>query len=89
MEIYQLTSLLEDLSRIGGRMGTEYTTINYTKPFSSLDKAQEYADNEYFAHRGQKIEWTKINKNIWSSGDLLYVMYEIRKIKIDEVKILK
>ena len=77
MEIFQLTS--EDLSNLGGPMGTESTTTNFSKPFSTLEKAQKYASRDYTSG---KIEWRKNGRNKWTSGDLAYVMYSIEKIKV-------
>ena len=78
MNIYMLTS--EDLSHLGGPMGSEYTTTNYVKPFEDLEAAQEYAEKEY--KRG-KITWTKDKKKAkWCSGDLAFVMYNIEEVKV-------
>jgi len=72
MIVYKLVS--ENLTQLGGRMGTERTSTNFTKIFSTVDGAKKYAEKDY----GNKIEW-KDRKEYITSGDLRYVMYEIRK----------
>jgi hypothetical protein len=78
--MFQLVS--EDLTHLGGSMGTEYTTENYTKHFSTDDKAKKHAEKEY----GSEIKWErkKEKKVSWCSGDLGYVMYHIKEITLDE-----
>jgi hypothetical protein len=75
MFIYQLT--VEDMSTLGA-MGSSPTTTE-VKPFSTLAKAKAYAEKDY----GKKITWEKYTKNSWTSGDLRYVMYYIRKITVE------
>lgn len=75
--MYNLKS--EDLSHLGGPMGSEYTTINYVKTFSTIKLAKEYAETEY----GKKIEWKK-PIGVITSGDLAFVMYTIFETKVDE-----
>jgi len=75
MEIFELTS--ENLSGLGGPMGSERTTINYVMPFADKQAAIEYAENEY----GEMISWER-KSDYLCSGDLSYVMYTIRKKKV-------
>lgn len=69
--IYSLHS--ENLSNLGRTMGTEYTTTNWIKYFTSVKLAKEYAEKDF----GKSIKWKG-----YSSGDLRYVAYTIQKIKI-------
>ena len=86
MKIYQLTS--ENLSGLGGPMGSERTTINWVKPFESLEAAQKYAENDYEGK--DKIKWTKDKKEAqWCSGDLHWVMYHIHEIELGTNKDLQ
>lgn len=77
MNIYQLKS--ENLSGLGGPMGTEHTTINWVKPFDSLESAKAYAENDYSGN--EIVSWKKSGKG-WSSQDLSYVMYYIEEVKL-------
>ena len=67
---------LEDLSHLGGPMGTEYTTSKY-EYFHDIEKAKQFAEKHY----GKKIIWKKDGRSI-TSGDLLWTMYKISKLKI-------
>lgn len=84
MKIYQLTS--ENLSGLGGPMGTEKTSVNWVKPFESLETAQAYAENDY--EGAEKLEWTK-GTNGWYSQDLHWVMYYIHEVELGGVKDIK
>jgi hypothetical protein len=77
MEIYKLVS--ENLSGLGGPMGTESTSINFVKYFTTVDKAEKYAEKEF----GKTITWKKYGREL-NSGDLRFVMYHISKIEIEE-----
>lgn len=68
---------VEDMSTLG-MMGSSPTTVE-REPFSTLANAKKYAEKNY----GKKITWEKCAKNTWSSGDLLHVMYYIRKVAVD------
>jgi hypothetical protein len=45
-----------------------------------LANAKKFAEKDY----GKKIKWEKCAKNTWTSGDLLHVMYYIKKVTVDE-----
>jgi hypothetical protein len=81
MKIYQLTS--ENLQGLGGPMGTERTTVNWVKPFESLETAQAYAENDYEGK--EKLKWSKVEKS-WHSQDLSWVMYHIHEVELGGVK---
>lgn len=70
----------EDLRGLGGPMGTEYTTINYKKYFRKKINAKEFAQKEY---NRERIRWKKRDGEV-TSGDLLFVMYTITKIKFED-----
>jgi len=78
MIVFKLT--VENLSGLGGRMGTESTSIDKVKLFSTVNGAKKYAEKDY----GDKIEW-KDRKKYITSGDLRYVMYEICKESVIDV----
>jgi len=78
--MYEVES--ENLSSLGGPMGTEHTTTNWRKYFLDLINAKSFCEKDY----GKKIEWKRKGHNGACSGDLLYVMYNIRKIKIEDEK---
>lgn len=75
MEVFKLRS--EDLTNVGGRMGTGFTTTHWSKLFSTVTKAKKYAEKDY----GKSLKWTKIEKG-FQTEDLGYVMYHITKEKI-------
>jgi len=81
--MYELRS--ENLTHLGGPMGSEYTTTNWRKFFKSLDGAKECAEKDYADHKGSvPLKWTKNDKGKLSTGDLGYVMYHIKEIKTED-----
>lgn len=79
MTIYQLTS--ENLTSLGGPQGQEYTTVNWTRCFTSVEKAKYHAEQDYRRQGGEAITWRRTG-NCQSSGDLRWVMYLIRPIRV-------
>jgi len=79
MKCYELVS--ENLTHLGGPMGSEYTTTNFRKYFNDSKKAKLFAEKDF----GKKIKWLKTGKG-WTSGDLSWVMYYINEIKIKNEK---
>ncbi len=83
MFVYELIS--ENLSALGGQMGTEHTWDNWTKLFINLDLAKEYAEHDYHRNEGgkktDKLKWHRDNGRL-STDDLRTVLYLIRKIKV-------
>jgi hypothetical protein len=75
--MYELKSI--NLSHIGGPMGTEYTRTNWRRYFKTLKGAKTAAENDY----SKNIDWKKTDGEI-HSGDLLYVMYTIKKLAIED-----
>lgn len=73
--VYDLIN--ENLSHLGGRMGTEYTTDESMGLFYKKEDAKLAAEKHY----GKKIKWKRSEDGI-SSGDLLYVEYHIIKKEI-------
>lgn len=79
----------EDLTGLGGPMGTDNTPINFRKFFKSIENAKKYAEKDY---KCGKISWrvskdyVHYNSSKYSvtSGDLGYVMYRIRKIETED-----
>lgn len=67
-------AISENLTHLGGLMGTEYTTYNWTASCSSLKDAKERCEKDY----GKPIGWIKTDKGL-RSPDLLYVMYYINE----------
>lgn len=81
MNIYMLER--ENLSCVGGPMGTEHTWADWTKPFSSLALAKAFAEKDYKKHDGrEEFEWHSTGRGRWCSGDLLSVMYNIEKVGV-------
>ena len=75
------TLISENLTNLGGPMGSEYTFDNYRKSFLKLETAINFAEKEY----GKEIIWKKDDKTgELCSGDLSYVMYTIKPIKFED-----
>ena len=82
MDIYTLIS--ENLTGLGGPMGTERTWENWRKNFIDPDVAKMVAQKDYESQsKSAPIKWKKTKKG-WTSGDLSFVMYSIEKLVIYE-----
>jgi hypothetical protein len=82
--MYELES--ENLTHLGGPMGTEYTYTNWRKFFSSIKEAKDYAKKDYLKHRDDlpdDWEWIR-EKGETRTPDLLFVMYHIRKVTVEK-----
>jgi hypothetical protein len=83
VNVFQLES--ENLSHLGGPMGSEYTTTNFTKPFGSLVAAKEYAEKDYrkqAGKNGNEIKWVRENSTHVRTEDMGFVMYHIRRTPV-------
>jgi hypothetical protein len=84
--VFQLES--ENLSHLGGQMGTEYTTTNWSKPFSSLATAKEYAAKDYRRQTGAKnaklrpLVWVREHSRYVRTEDMGFVMYHVRSTTV-------
>lgn len=76
-EIFRLR--VDDLTGLGGSMGSEAVREKYSKYFSSAHEAKRYAEKDY----GKQISWIKDRDRI-HSGDLRYIMYIITQLKIED-----
>lgn len=76
--MYELES--ENLTGLGGPMGTERTWPNWRKFFRTAEAAKVYAERDF----KKSIEWSGGLVRGFSSGDLGHVMYHIRLVKIEE-----
>jgi len=80
MKYFELRS--ENLTNLGGPMGSEYTYDNWSKSFSTMEKAREAAEKDYKKCRGDEaIVWTGGKKNC-RTQDLRFVMYHIREVTV-------
>lgn len=80
MRVYKLVS--ENLSGLGGMMGTEHTHNNFVKYYTSLQKAKGFAEADY----EKPIVWKGMDsraKEGYRSDDFGYVMYRIYKIEVE------
>jgi hypothetical protein len=81
--VFQLQS--ENLTHLGGPMGSEYTTTNFTKPFGSLADAKTYAEKDYVKQAGKgarEIVWVRENPKYVRTEDMSFVMYHIRRTTV-------
>jgi hypothetical protein len=76
--VYFLTST--NMVGAGGHQLNASTPVNWMKCYQSAASAKRVAEHDY----GKRIEWHKRDNGGFSSGDMLYVMYEIKKIKVNE-----
>lgn len=74
-KVFELTS--ENLSGLGGPMGTERTYDNWRKLFYDVEVAKAHAVIDY----GKAIKWQTETNRI-HSGDLGYVMYTIKEVDL-------
>lgn len=74
-KIFKLVS--ENLTGLGGPMGTERTWENWSKLFHDIEVAKAHAVIDY----GKAINW-QTEKNRTHSGDLGYVMYTITEVEV-------
>ena len=115
MIVYELES--ENLTELGGPMGTERTLTNGRKLFQSAQSAKKYAEGDYKTvlqwydqaiaytrsrdksllsteqlrlekrcladtlNTEEQIEWKREGRG-WSSQDLSFVMYHVRRVQI-------
>ena len=70
MKLYEL--IIEDMTTVG-RMGSS-STVKERKMFLDPNVAREYAEADY----NESIKWHATGKGSWSSGDLMWVMYNIQ-----------
>src|SRR5271170_1656656 len=84
--VFQLES--ENLSHLGGSMGTEYTTTNWTKPFGSFADAKAYAEKDYVRQTGKKnaadrpLVWVREHSRYVRTEDMGFVMYHVRRTTV-------
>lgn len=90
-EVFMLVA--SDLSQLGGPMGTERVSTLFRSFHRSQDGAKARAVSHYNSRRrsqiDQEISWREIrvssNGNMGiTSGDLGWVMYDIRKVDIED-----
>lgn len=88
MTIYRLE--YEDLTHLGGPMGTEYTTSDHMGNYSSLSGAKAAAQHNYQLKMGNVVQptlkWHKHSRKgmlYWHTDDLGFVMYNIYQEKVN------
>jgi hypothetical protein len=80
---YSLTAI--DMTHLGGSMGTDFTTNLWTNHYSTVKQAKTVALKDYRKRRGfsnVNIEWTSHDSEEWYSGDLSFIAYEIKPVKV-------
>jgi hypothetical protein len=77
----------ENLTGLGGPMGSEHTSCNWARYYKTMDKAKLAAKKDYKKECNGKpeeeIKWSK-GKNNCSSQDLRFVMYHISSMKVEK-----
>jgi hypothetical protein len=81
MNVYEL--IYEDLTHLGGPMGSEYTTSKSMGLFASADAAKKAGSSDYFrrtAKRGTRrsFDWYSEGRD-WRTDDLGFVMYWVKE----------
>lgn len=83
MKYFEVRS--ENLTNLGGPMGSEYTFDNWSMSVSSVEKAKTIVEKDYKKECGgtpeQIIKWIKKGKN-YQTQDLRFVMYYIREVTV-------
>jgi len=75
---------VEDLTHLGGPMGTEYTTTTATKMFSTIEKAIIWIEKQVILSGHKPSEVLYINKPDLKSWDCGYIGYSLSKISVDK-----
>lgn len=83
MKYFEVRS--ENLTNLGGPMGSESVSDNWSKSVSTMEKAKALVEKDYKKECGGKpekiIKWTKGKKNC-NTQDLRFVMYYIREVTV-------
>lgn len=80
--MYELES--ENLTSLGGPMGTEETWVNWRKFYHTIGAAKAAAEKDYKGDQ-KPLKWIKVGSG-FRTEDLRYVMYHIGKIKVEGKK---
>jgi hypothetical protein len=78
--VYKLVN--EDLTHLGGAMGTEYTRTRWARLFESVEGAKKAAEMHYATMESDAIKWQWAG-SYWHSGDLRHTMYTITREKVE------
>lgn len=77
----------ENLTGLGGSMGTEHTSTNWRRYFKSLANAKAYAQYDYqkqIKDASAQLDWIKVRRSNGKTGyrtqDMGFVMYHIDPI---------
>ncbi len=74
----------QDLTSLGGRMGTEMTSDIFRRAFGTLKNAQKFAEKDHEKRDDHnEIRWKKDGRDQWYSGDLLGHDYTITAREIE------
>jgi hypothetical protein len=80
----------EDMTHLGGPMGSDYTKENWHKLFKSLGSAKACAERDYnkqikgLTKGYRKLCWKEDGYGGWTTGDLLFVMYTIKRVSVSD-----
>ncbi len=74
--------ICEDMSGLGMQGST--STTNWRRYFTTAAKAKKYAAAHFnVGNETRKLQWEKTEDG-WTTGDMSYVMYEVKKLKVLE-----
>lgn len=83
MKYFEVRS--ENLTNLGGPMGSEYVYDNWSKSVSTVEKAKAIVEKDYKKECGGEpeeiIKWEKKGKH-YQTQDLRFVMYYIREVTV-------
>lgn len=80
-KVFELES--ENLSNVGGPMGNNSSSTNWTRLFYDKEKAKMFAELDYKKNNGkEKIEWANDRSGGCRSQDLRWVMYNITSLRV-------
>lgn len=84
MKYFEVRS--ENLTNLGGPMGSEYVFDNWSKSVSTLEKAKALVEKDYKKEcNGEPeklIKWERRGKTT-RTQDLRFVMYYIREVTVE------
>lgn len=78
---YVYIATYEDLTHLGGTMGTEYTVTKFLGVYSSPDTAKTGCNSHYNKKMVGKINWIRDGNGL-RSPDLGFIIYYIKKYEV-------
>lgn len=78
-QVFALTET--NMQNAGAPMGMASTSVDSVTYFSKAEFAKAAAEKDYAKSGRAPFKWRK-DKNGWTSGDLAFVMYDVKPITV-------